>query len=225
MPVSVRYRGRLRRADGRSAAPPGRVALSFDDGMEDNYRVLLPILKQYRIPATVYVATGLIGGPNPFMPPDAGARMMNREELLELADAGVELGAHSSTHPDLSALGREQCRREMQASREALERLTGRPVKTFAYPFCSYGEAAVEAAAETGFAAAVTCQGRGGWRRYELKRSVVTGKDGTPSFVLKLWDAYQPLFDSALGRMLRRASRGPRRGVRELAERRRRVHE
>jgi peptidoglycan/xylan/chitin deacetylase (PgdA/CDA1 family) len=41
--------------------PPGLAALSFDDGMENNVSVLLPLLREYGLPATVYVATGLIG--------------------------------------------------------------------------------------------------------------------------------------------------------------------
>jgi peptidoglycan/xylan/chitin deacetylase (PgdA/CDA1 family) len=47
--------------------PPGLVALSFDDGMDDNHSNLLPILREYGVPASVYVTTGLIGQPNPWM--------------------------------------------------------------------------------------------------------------------------------------------------------------
>ncbi len=40
-----------------------------------------------------------------------------------------------------------------------------------------------------------------------MKRAMLTGKDGLPSFLLKLGDAYQPLFDSAPGRALRASTR------------------
>ena len=54
-------------------------------------------------------------------------------------------------------------------------------MRTFAYPFCKYGEDAVRAARDTGFKAAVTCHGRGGWEPFEMKRVMITGKDGPPA--------------------------------------------
>jgi peptidoglycan/xylan/chitin deacetylase (PgdA/CDA1 family) len=202
------------RAGGREP-PPGLVALSFDDGMEDNHSVLLPILREYGIPATVYVTTGLIGEANPWLAPKSGARMMTEGELRELAGAGVELGAHTVTHPDMSLMGHEECLREMTESREVLERLIGAPVTTFAYPFCRYNAAAVAAAADAGFLAAVTCEGRGDWSPYEMGRAMITGKDGWPSFLLKASDVYQPLFDSRAGKLLRASTRSVRARVSE----------
>jgi peptidoglycan/xylan/chitin deacetylase (PgdA/CDA1 family) len=197
--------------------PPGLAALSFDDGMDDNHAVVMPLLAEYGIPATVYVTTGMIGQPNPWI--SESARMMTREELLELHAAGFELGAHTVTHPDMSQLGREACAREIGESRALLEELTGTPVRTFAYPFCKYGPEALAAVEEAGFDAAVTCQGRGSWARYEMKRALITGKDGLPSFVLKAWDAYGPLFHSPPGRAVRAGTRTARRQVRALRER------
>jgi peptidoglycan/xylan/chitin deacetylase (PgdA/CDA1 family) len=206
-------------ADG-GPPPPGLAVLSFDDGMEDNHSVVLPLLQEYAIPATVYVTTGLIGAPNPAMAPWAGARMMTVAELRRLAAAGIELGAHGVTHPDLSLLDREACLQEMLESRRALEDLTGARVRTFAYPFCRYGDAALAAAAEAGFIAAVTCEGRGGWRRLEMKRAIITGRDGPAGFALKLCDAYQPLFESVPGRVLRALTRRVRARVRARRDRR-----
>ena len=194
--------------------PPGLAALSFDDGMEDNYSALLPILREFGATATVYVTTGIIGAANPWADPASGLRMMTADELRALAEAGIELGAHTVTHPDLAELDRETCLREMVDSREAIERLTGARVRTFAYPFCRYGEAAVNAARDAGFDAAVTCEGRGGWNRFELKRAMITGRDGWPTFFLKSTDVYQPLFDSRAGQALRALTRGARARVR-----------
>jgi peptidoglycan/xylan/chitin deacetylase (PgdA/CDA1 family) len=205
-------------ADGHPP-PPGLVALSFDDGMDDNHHVVLPILREHSIPATVFVTTGLIGEPNPWMSPDSGARMMTIEELRDLTSAGFEIGSHTVTHPDLSELDFESCLAEMLESSSTLERLLGSPVRTFAYPFCHFGPAAVAAAKEAGFFAAVTCQGRGGWNRFELRRSMISGKDGIGIFLLKMTDMYQPLFNSLPGRLLRVATRKARAGRRARRER------
>jgi peptidoglycan/xylan/chitin deacetylase (PgdA/CDA1 family) len=204
---------------GGGPPPPGLVSLSFDDGMEDNHSVLLPLLRDYGVTATIYVATGLLGQSNPWIDPRAGARFMTEDELRTVAAAGLEIGAHTVTHPDLSQLGVEECLDEMQRSRADLEAITGGAVTTFAYPFCRYGPAAVEAARRAGFAAAVTCECYGGWRPLELRRVMITGRDGMPSFMLKATGAYDPLFRSPPVRALRAGTRGLRARVRAARER------
>jgi peptidoglycan/xylan/chitin deacetylase (PgdA/CDA1 family) len=157
------------------------------------------------------VTTGLIGKPNPWMAPESGARMMTVDELRELEAAGFEIGAHTVSHPDLSRLGFEECLREMRESRDELERTLGVKVPTFAYPSCHYGPAAVGATRAAGFAAAVTCQGLGSWNRYELRRSLVSGKDGTAAFLVRLTGLYEPRSASPPGRFARATT--PRRGT------------
>jgi peptidoglycan/xylan/chitin deacetylase (PgdA/CDA1 family) len=205
------------RANG-GRPPAGLIALSFDDGMADNHEFVLPILREHGIAATVYVTTGLIGKPNPWMASDSNARMMTVAELRDLASAGFEIGSHSVTHPDLSRLDYEGCLREMIESRRTLERLVETPIRTFAYPFCHYGPAALAAARAAGFTAAVTCHGRGSWDRYELRRAMITGKDGAAVFLLKLTNLYQPLFDSFPIRFTRAVTRGARTRRRERRE-------
>jgi peptidoglycan/xylan/chitin deacetylase (PgdA/CDA1 family) len=196
---------------------PGQVALSFDDGMEDNYSVLLPILREYGIPATIYVTTGLLGKRNPWV--EADIRFMNEDELREVAAEGIEIGAHTVTHPDMATLSVEECLREVQQSKDVLEQIIKQPVTTFAYPFCSYAHEALEAVARADMAAAVTCNNRGGWTRFEMQRTMITGKDGVTSFALKALGAYEPLFHSPPGKALRVSTRAARAGVRALRER------
>lgn len=204
------------------APPPGLVALSFDDGMEDNHANVLPILREHGLQATVYVATGLIGRPNPWLATGSGARMMTLAELRELVAGGWEIGAHTVTHPDLSQLDYESCFREVSESRLELERLLGVPVRTFAYPFCKYTSDASAAVREAGFAAAVTCGSAvGSWNPYELPRSIVSRLDSMTTFVLKLSGLHEPIFVSRPGRLLRAATRSYRYRRRERRESRR----
>ena len=46
--------------------PNREIAITFDDGYYDNYRNAFPILKEFRIPATIFVTTGHIGGNDMF---------------------------------------------------------------------------------------------------------------------------------------------------------------
>jgi peptidoglycan/xylan/chitin deacetylase (PgdA/CDA1 family) len=205
-----------RRAGGRKP-PPGMVALSFDDGMDDNHANLLPILKERNAVASVYVTTGLIGQENPWMAPGT-SRMMFEPELRDLVAAGVELGAHTVSHPDMSQMTYDDCLREMVESRDRVAAISGQAVTTFAYPYCKYNDDAVRAARDAGFDAAVTCQWRGSWDPFTMKRVMIGGKDGPSSFLLKLYELYGPLFHSPAGRAFRATTRSLRARVRAAHE-------
>lgn len=198
---------------------PGLVALTFDDGWADNHDALLPMLRDYGIPATIYVTTGLMGRPNPWLAPDSGVRMMTPEEVVACARDGVEIGAHTLTHPDLSLVGPEGCRREVLGSRTILRELTGTPVVSFAYPYFHLGPEAVDAVREAGFASAVTGIGYGDWSPLTLERTAISGKDRLASFTLKLLGRYDPLLDSGPLRVARGATRTLRRRGWELIDR------
>ncbi|WP_297921917.1 polysaccharide deacetylase family protein [Metallibacterium sp.] len=51
--------------EGR-ALPPNAVAVTFDDGYDDNYRLAYPILREVGVPATFFVSTGHVDSGRPF---------------------------------------------------------------------------------------------------------------------------------------------------------------
>ena len=61
--------------------------------------------------------------------------MLSRSELLQLAAAGMTIGAHTLTHPMLSQAPEAEARIEMSQCREQLEDFLGREVWALAYPF------------------------------------------------------------------------------------------
>lgn len=186
--------------------PPGLAAVSFDDAMRNNLTNALPILRELGIPATVYVPTGWLGGRSPWIGPGGDGAILDRAELRELVAAGWELGAHTVTHADLSQLGYEECRREIEGSCEALHELTGVKVQTLAYPFGNYGQTAISAARDSGLLAAVTT-GSGKWEPFELTRAMIGAADPFPVILLKLTDRYEPLLASPPLRVARRTSK------------------
>jgi peptidoglycan/xylan/chitin deacetylase (PgdA/CDA1 family) len=198
------------RTRGNGAAP-GLIAITFDDGLANLQTIALPLMQELGVTATVYVPSGLIGKPYPWAQPEAGLQIMGEDGVRAMADAGIEIGAHTVSHPDLSRCSYDESMREMTESREALEQLTGGPVTTFAYPFARYSAAAERAAKDAGFAAAVSYSMlSSGDSVYALPRELVTGRHGIPSMALKASGSYDRLFYSPPGRALRWAARAVR---------------
>lgn len=123
------------------------VALSFDDGYEDFYTHVFPILKKYNARATVYIVHNFIGKPN----------FMNEDQIAELIESGlVEIGSHTFDHVDLSLLSEEQSRYQIVESKKALEKRFHVPIRTFAYPYGKYKGSDINLVKEASYAGAVT---------------------------------------------------------------------
>ncbi len=128
---------------------------------------------------------------------DAGIRlpddlMMSTAQLRALHAAGMEIGAHTDTHPILARQADDDARREIRRGKDRLEALLGAPVRVFAYPngrpLKDYAAAHVHMVAECGFAAAVSTRPAAADRQcgiHELPR--FTPWDATPArFGLRL---------------------------------------
>lgn len=98
--------------------------------------------------------------------------MMTSSEVAELRGGGLQVGAHTVTHPILAKLSRDDMHHEMKQSKDFLERLLGERVGMFAYPNGipghDYDERAVALAREVGFDAAVTTARGAASRRSDL---------------------------------------------------------
>ena len=82
-------------------------------------------------------------------------RLLTADELVSLAAGGlVEIGAHSLTHATLPGRSRLDVDREVEASKNELQRWLGRPVESFAYPYGDFDDVSVAAVREAGFALA-----------------------------------------------------------------------
>jgi peptidoglycan/xylan/chitin deacetylase (PgdA/CDA1 family) len=194
--------------------PPGRCALTFDDGTLDNLELLKPLLEQLGLPATVFACPALLGGAHFSMPASAGVRLMNVEELRELASSRlIDVGSHTREHCDLSRASPQEAYSEMVASKQVLEDLLQRPIETFAYPGCGYSQACPEAARRAGYLAAVTCGNLGGWGRFELTRESIDSLDRRVGFALKSRRLFFPLRETLPAKVARTLIRPLRHGV------------
>jgi peptidoglycan/xylan/chitin deacetylase (PgdA/CDA1 family) len=139
---------------GLRELPERPIAITFDDGYANFHREALPLLDRFGMPATLFVVTGWLrdaGAHAAGRPPD---EMLAWSQVIEAAAAGVEIGGHSHSHPQLDQLGHEAVRREIRTSRALLEDRLGRMITSFAYPY-GYSSAYVRAqVAAAGYRAA-----------------------------------------------------------------------
>lgn len=256
--------------------PDRAVVVTFDDGYADNLYNAKPLLEQYNIPATVFLASGYIGQAHEFwwdeldrllMCPESlpaslclkineevhqwdlgeasyyheGERRRDRQQQVWASKPGtrlafyytlwqllrrlshdqrqialheirrwagaepearsthrpltveeanrlgqddlVELGAHTITHPFLSAQPLELQRIEIQRSKIQLEEILDRPVLSFSYPHGDYTGETLELVEAAGFTCACSIEAETAWRKSNCWRF--------PRFEVQNWDGEQ----------------------------------
>jgi len=142
-------------ARGRPDEPKG-FALTFDDGLRSVLKVA-DAVRAHRLPATVYLVAGRVGGDNAWPGQRAGVAvepLLDWSEVAALASLGFRFGSHGMTHARLDRLGAERLGRELAESRDIIEGRLGRPCRSLAYPDGSES-AAVRRAASGYYAAAL----------------------------------------------------------------------
>lgn len=137
--------------------PKKPIFITFDDGYRNNLELALPILKEFGFAATVFAMgnDSLLQNQWDVEKGEAPEQLMTTSELLQLQNNGIEIGAHSLTHRDLTTLSAEEARTEIVRSKELLQQRLGTEVCSFAYPYGSYNEQIKQLVREAGFDFAV----------------------------------------------------------------------
>lgn len=175
----------------------GRVAvITLDDGYADNLQSALPVLQKYGFTATSYVVSGCIGHFNAWDAERLGIRkpLMTVEELRAWHAGGMEIGAHTRSHPRLTRCDDARLRDEIQGSKADLEDCLGAAVTQFCYPYGDVDDRVAAATREAGYVAATaTRRGRAVpdsdlWR---LPRVQVARHHLLPQFAMRVLTGYE----------------------------------
>lgn len=180
---------------GRRVLPSRPVALTFDDGYQDNFQFAFPLLKQYNIKATIFIVTGWMGEQRD---PEKDETILSHSQCRELVEQGqgprialsweearrmeesglVEIQSHGHSHIKDLYRNIPKLRQDLYLSQESFIRHLDRESRHFCWPGGRYDLPSLKVAGGLGFLSTCTTE-RGvnipGSDPMRLKR--VTAKD------------------------------------------------
>lgn len=132
--------------EGQKPLPSKPIILTFDDGYRDFYTTAYPALRAHNFKAVSYVISGFVGGPN----------YMTWDMVRELDANGIEIGAHTFSHIDLTKAPPGELHRQLVDSEGDFVQELGHPVVDFCYPAGKYNPAVASAVQAAGYQSATT---------------------------------------------------------------------
>ena len=136
----------MRVLHGKGTLPPKPIVLTFDDGYEDNYTEMLPILEAHNMKAVVYVITNELEKPG----------YLTLEQVKDMQKRGIEIGSHTADHLSLKMLDDALRHYEVRDSKIFLEWSGLETIYSFSYPNGDYAPEIVEMLKEEKYLSAVT---------------------------------------------------------------------
>jgi len=164
--------------------PNRSVVLIFDDGFEDFFSLASKELIRRQLPATVFVITE--GAYGRFR---CGDPFLSWDEIQSLASAGILIGSHTSSHPNLPELPPDEARRELSDSLSAVKRHVSQGGVPLSYPYGQTSREVIRMAELAGYSCAIN--GTLGpndnhAELYALSRTVIASDDDLVTFAARV---------------------------------------
>ncbi len=164
-------------AGKRDSLPSNPIVITVDDGFVDSYTTVFPILKRFGYPWSIFIYPNFLRN---------GAKALRWPQVVELANAGVDVESNTVSHPhllrkshaDMSDADYAQwLHGELANSKAILEKQTGKPVRFLAYPYGDWDAGVAKEAAQAGYLCGLTSWfgfNQRGTNLFELRRSPMT---------------------------------------------------
>ena len=126
--------------------PNKTIAITFDDGFENNYTAAFPVLKKLGIPATIFICPGLVGKED----------YLTWSQVVEMSESGViSIGSHSMSHAYLPGSTEQKLNIEISDSKRAIESHTRKDIYSFCYPVGGFNDYVRDKVKDAGYRIAV----------------------------------------------------------------------
>jgi len=172
------------------------VGITFDDGYQNNLLNAGPILTKYNFSATCYIVSGRIGLSNSWDLDNGITQrpLMTEYEIKEWLNLGMDIGAHTITHADLTNISEEKAYKEINDSKTQLEKKFNITVTDFCYPFGRINESIYSMTKKSSFLTATSMQrGRVNFQSdmYMLPRIPINHRTLPHLFLAKILTKYE----------------------------------
>lgn len=157
----IRLRDYIAYRRGMAPPPPSRaVVITADDGRESVYTNMLPLVRAYHVPVTLFIYPSAISN---------ASYAMTWPQLAVLVHSGLfDVESHTYWHPNFhiekARLSAEQydtlVRMQLTRSKALLERRLGIQVDMLAWPFGIYDADLMRRASQAGYVAAFSIERR-----------------------------------------------------------------
>lgn len=182
---------------GQKNIPSKSVAITFDDGYQDNFTHAWPVLQKTGMAANIFLVTDLIGKSNVWDQDPAGTMhaspLLTEDQIKEMRDGGVFFGSHTASHIDMTKENPAKVRAELERSKKKIEDLTRRYDTAFCYPYGRLSEETKRWAREAGYSCALAADSgplRQGADLFEMRRVQVFPSTSLFGF----WKKIQPWY-------------------------------
>lgn len=133
--------------NGGANLPAKTVIISFDDGYEDFYTDVFPVLKSHNFKAVVFVSSGLVESSNAYL---------TWSQIREMDQSGlVMIGNHTWSHKNLTGKDWSVVEGEINTSQAQFESFLGKKPNFFAYPYGADNATVESVLQQSGFKGAV----------------------------------------------------------------------
>lgn len=174
------------------------IAITIDDAFRNVYENALPVLREYSLPAAVFVPVGNLG----YTPQwdveegvgDKDMPIMTYQQLIEMDREGFEVFSHTFSHPKLTEVDKKKLYVEVAGSKRILERLLGHEVTAISYPYGIHNDRVCRAAKEAGYSHGFTIEPtmiNGATDNFRIGRFEVSAEESLVKFKLKCSGAFQ----------------------------------
>ena len=144
--TTVTLREFMRAKHGKITLPENPIVLTFDDGYENIYTEMLPILEAHKMKAVVYVITNELGKEG----------YLTLEQVKDMQRRGIEIGSHTADHLALVMLSGDFLMNQIRNSKIFLEWSGLETIFEFSYPNGEYNLELTEILKREGYLTAVT---------------------------------------------------------------------